>query len=234
MNKEDRHEQLLRFLLSFVTANKQQLIASRLVERTRHITIVLEDIYHSQNANAVLRSADCFGIQDVHVIEGRNEYDFNPRVVKGSLKWLDLHRYAHHQQNTEACLSRLKANGYTIVATSPESGSIPLQQLPIDRPLALMFGGEKNGLSDIALCMADIKMHIPMYGFTESLNVSVSAAICLHDLTRRLRESPVNWMLSKEETEELRELWIRKVLKDPDGLEKRFCDENEASNSAHQ
>lgn len=228
MSKEDRHEQMLEFLHSFVTPNKQQLIASRLLERTRHLTIVLEDIYHSQNANAVLRTADCFGIQDVHVTEGRNEYDFNPRVVKGSLKWLDLHRYAHHQQNMEACLSRLKANGYTIVATSPEAGSIPLQQIPIDKPIALLFGSEKNGLSEIAMRMADIKMHIPMYGFTESLNVSVSAAICLYELTRRIRESTVNWKLSKEDFSELRELWIRKVLKDPNGLESRFWQENDS------
>lgn len=227
MSKKDQHALMLEFLHSFVTPNKQRLIASRLLERTRHITLVLEDIYHSQNANAVLRTADCFGIQDVHVIEGRNEYDFNPRVVKGSLKWLDLHRYAHHQQNTEACLSRLKSNGYTLVATSPEVGSIPLEQIPIDRPMALLFGGEKNGLSKTALRMADVKMHIPMYGFTESLNVSVSAAICLHDLTRRLRESTVKWQLKEEEFAELRELWIRKVLKDPDGLEKRFADNQE-------
>ncbi|MBP9152874.1 MAG: RNA methyltransferase [Flavobacteriales bacterium] len=213
---------LLEYLLSFTTENKRELIASRLLERTRHLTLVLEDIYHSPNANAVIRTADCFGIQDVHVIEGRNVYDFNPRVVKGSLKWIELHRYAHHQNNTEACINRLKTKGFTIVATSPHGDSIPLQELPIDKPIALLFGGEKNGLSKTALAMADINMHIPMYGFTESLNVSVSAAISVQHLTQRFRDSEVAWQLTEEEHNELCFQWVRTVLKDPDGLEKRF------------
>ncbi len=222
---ENDRQELLEYLLSFTTENKRELIASRILERTRHLTIVLEDIYHSQNANAVIRTADCFGIQDVHVIEGRNPYDLNPRVVKGALKWIDLHRYAHHQNNTEACINRLKAKGYVMVATSPHGNSLPLEELPLDRPLALMFGSEKNGLSRNALDMADLNMHIPMYGFTESLNISVSAAICLHHLTQRFRATEVNWQLSPEEQHELHFRWARTVLKDPDGLEKRFLKE---------
>jgi len=220
--KEEDNLKLLNYLLSFATENKRNLISSRLSERTRHLTLVLEDIYHSQNANAVVRTADCFGIQDIHVIEGRNAYDLNPRVVKGALKWIDLHRYAHHQNNTEACINRLKTKGFVIVATSPHGDSVPLEELPIDRPIALMFGSEKNGLSKNALEMADINMHIPMYGFTESLNISVSAAISVHNLTHRLRESDVAWQLTDEERTELHFHWIRTVLKDPDGLEKRF------------
>ncbi len=214
--------ELLEYLLSFATENKRNLISSRLSERTRHLTLVLEDIYHSQNANAVIRTADCFGIQDVHVIEGRNVYDLNPRVVKGALKWIDLHRYAHHENNTEVCINRLKAQGFVMVATSPHGDSVSLEELPIDKPIALMFGSEKNGLSKNALQMADINMHIPMFGFTESLNISVSAAISMHSLTQRFRESDVAWQLTDEERNELHFHWIRTVLKDPEGLEKRF------------
>lgn len=201
-------------------------MASRLNERTRHLTIVLEDIYHSHNASAVIRTADCFGIQDVHVIEEHNPYDLNPHVLKGSLKWIDLHRYAHPGSNTDVCLSRLKAKGYVIVATSPRGNSVSLDELPVDSPVALLFGNEHSGLSKKAVRMSDHCMHIPMYGFTESLNISVSAAICLHHLTLRLRQSNIAWRLTEEEKFELHYQWVRKVLKDPDGLEKRFREEN--------
>jgi tRNA (guanosine-2'-O-)-methyltransferase len=215
-------ETLQEYLLSFVTENKKQLFHSRLEERTRHLTVVLEDIFQPQNTNAVLRTADCFGIQDVHVIENTNGYDINPRVLRGALKWLDLTRYNLHQDNTMVCLQRLKQKGYLIVATSPSPHSIPLHEMPLDRPMALVFGNEKQGISQVVKREADIHMHIPMYGFTESLNVSVSAAICLHHLTTELRRSQVNWRMSDAERAELLYQWTRKVLKDPDGLEKRF------------
>jgi len=215
-------ETLQEYLLSFVTENKRQLFHSRLKERTRYLTIVLEDIFQPQNTNAVLRTADCFGIQDVHVIENTNAYDINPRVLRGALKWLDLTRYNQHQDNTMVCLQRLKLKGYQIVATSPNANSISLHDLPLERPMALVFGNEKQGISEVVKREADIHTHIPMYGFTESLNISVSAAICLHHLTTELRKSNVNWQLSEADRADLLYDWTRKVLKDPDGLEKRF------------
>ncbi|MCF8277394.1 MAG: RNA methyltransferase [Flavobacteriales bacterium] len=226
MSTENQHEKLLEYLLSFVTQNKQELMAARLLDRTRHVTVILEDIYHSQNANAVIRTAECFGIQDVHVIEDSNIYDLNPRVVKGALKWIDLHRYSHHESNTEFCLERLKAKGYSIIAATPHTHSISLHELPLDKPMALIFGNEKRGLSAQALRQADHCMYIPMYGFTESLNISVSAAICLHYITTKLRQSEINWQLSEEEHQELKYQWIRKVLKDPDGLAKRYLEDH--------
>jgi tRNA (guanosine-2'-O-)-methyltransferase len=221
MTNSEKH-QLLEYLLSFATENKQQLIASRLLERTRHITVVLEDIYQPQNASAVLRSADCFGIQDIHVIENTNQYEINPRVVHGASQWLNLYKYNSDVDNTTLCLETLKAKGYRIVATSPHAQSVSLQALPLDRPIALMFGTEKLGLSSDALEQADEHMYIPMYGFTESLNISVSAAICIHHLSDRLRSSDIDWHLSEDEQLNLNLDWVRKVLKDPEGLEKRF------------
>lgn len=216
---------LLEYLLSFATENKRQLIASRLEERTRYITVVLEDIFESQNASAVLRSADCFGVQDVHIIENTNLYELNPKVVKGAAKWLHLHQYREDHDNTTFCINQLKEKGYRIVATSPSANSISLQELPIDEPLAIMFGTEKLGLSANAFELADYHMYIPMYGFTESLNISVSAAICLQNLAQKLRQSEVNWKLNPEDKLALYNEWVRKVVTKPELLERRFIAE---------
>lgn len=217
---------LLSYLLSFTTENKRELITSRLLERTRHVTVVLEDIYQAQNASAVIRSADCFGVQDVHIIENTNFYEVNPKVVHGAAKWLNLHRYNEVHDNTTDCIQKLKKKGYSIVATSPHANSVSLHELPLDKPVALMFGTEKLGLSSTAIEQADELMYIPMHGFTESLNISVSAAICLEHLTHRIRTTEVDWQLSENEREKLHLEWARNVLKDPTGLEKRFWEEN--------
>ncbi len=222
---ENKELELLEYLLSFATQNKQELIGSRLLERTRHITVILEDIYQPQNASAVLRTADCFGVQDVHVIENTNEYAINPRVVHGAAKWLSLHKYNEVHDNTTDCIQKLKKKGYSIVATSPHATSVSLHDLPLDKPIALMFGTEKLGLSSTAMEQADELMYIPMHGFTESLNISVSAAICLQHLTHRLRQTEADWHLSDKESRELKLEWARLVLKDPQGLEKRFWQE---------
>lgn len=212
----------LEYLKSFVTKNKLDVIESRLHERTRHVTVVLEDMFLAHNTSAVLRSADCFGIQDVHIIENTNYYELNPKVVLGATKWLHLHQYRKDHDNTTDCIKQLKDKGYSIVATSPHTDSVSLQDLPIDKPVALMFGTEKLGLSSNALELADAHMYIPMYGFTESLNISVSAAICLQHITSRMRAANVNWQLSDNEKKALEDEWIRLCLKDPEGLEKRF------------
>jgi tRNA (guanosine-2'-O-)-methyltransferase len=217
---------LLEYLQSFVTDNKKELIASRLEQRTRHITIALEDIYEPHNASAVLRSADCFGIQDVHIIENTNYYEVSQKVDLGSSKWLSLHKYREDYENTTYCINQLKQKGYKIVATSPHADNITLQELPVDQPLALLFGTEKLGLSINAFELADYYMSIPMYGFTESLNISVSAAICLQHLAERIRAENVDWQLSEEERDALLNEWTRLCLKDPEGLEKRFYQDN--------
>lgn len=222
-----KEKELLAFLRSFVTENKCQLIDSRLEQRTRHITVVLEDIFESHNASAVLRSADCFGIQDVHIIENTNYYEVNPKVVKGAAKWLHIHQYREAHDNTTHCINQLKEKGYRIVATSPHTNSTALHELDITQPTALLFGTEKLGLSINAFEAADEYLYIPMYGFTESLNISVSAAICLQYLSQKMRETDLDWQLSEEEQWDLENEWVRKVLLKPEMLERRFWEERQ-------
>lgn len=220
--KRTQQEKLLAYLLSFASENKQGLFEELLPQRTRHITVVVEDIFQAQNASAVLRTADCFGIQDVHIIENENTYEVNPRVVHGASKWINLYKYDKQDQNTLPCIDHLKEKGYRIVATTPHTESVSLHDLSLDQPVALMFGTEKNGLSEIALNNADEHMYIPMFGFTESFNISVSAAICLHHLTHRLRQTEIDWHLSQDEQLDLNLMWVKQALKDPEGLEKRY------------
>jgi len=217
---------LLEYLETFISDNKSSLFDEIIKSRTRFITVILEDIYQSHNASAVLRTCDCFGIQDVHVIENRNTYEINPDVALGSSKWLNLKKHNEDDNNTLRCYDELRKQGYRIVATTPNNDDTMLDKLDLSQKLALVFGTELEGLSDIAIDNADEYVKIPMYGFTESFNISVSAAICLHYLSEKLRSSDTDWRLNEEEIINTRLEWVKSVLKRPDMYEKEFRKNN--------
>lgn len=210
------------FLWGFLTENRKQLFEKIIQFRTRHFTVVLEDIYQPHNASAVLRTADLTGIQDIHIIENRNRYQVNPQVAMGSSKWLNLIHYNENEENTLSAYETLRAKGYKIVATTPHEGGKSLQELPIDHKLAFVFGTELNGLSQTAIDHADEYLWIPMYGFTESYNISVSAALILFTLTEKLRESDISWQLSREERQEILMEWTKRSVARSDVFEKEF------------
>lgn len=215
-------EKLLEHLLEIVSENKRNLFEQIIQFRTKHITVVLEDIFQPHNASAVLRTCDCFGIQDVHIIENKNEYEINPDVALGSSKWLSLHKYNGTDNNTVETFNILRKKGYRIVATTPHENDCLLEELNLDSKIALVFGTELNGLSDIAINNADEFVKIPMYGFTESFNISVSAAIILNQLTEKLRNSSISWELLDIEKTEIKLDWVRNVVKRSDLIEKEF------------
>ncbi|MFO7842339.1 MAG: RNA methyltransferase [Bacteroidales bacterium] len=205
---------LVNYLEQFITQKRLNLFHQILNQRTRYITVVLEDIYQSQNASAVLRTADCFGIQDVHIIENKNEYQINPDVALGSYKWLNLIKYNNQKSNTLEAISDLKKQGYRIVATTPHTKDVNLEDFDLTRgKTALFFGTELNGLTDTMIDNADEYIKIPMVGFTESFNISVSVAIILHHLTSLLRKSEIDWQLSDNEKEEILLEWLKKTIK---------------------
>jgi len=210
MNEKELQEQL-QYHEQFLTEHKKNRIQSVLNERTRHITVALEDIYQPQNASAVLRTCDCFGVQEAHIIENRNEYNINPRVTHGSDKWVDVVKYKAKEENTLDCIQALKTKGYSIVVTTLNGWEHTLESVPIERKVAVMFGTEMEGITPEALEAADIRMKIPMVGFTQSFNISVSAAICLYSLTTRLKSSQIDWRLSQKEMDEIKLNWYRKV-----------------------
>ncbi len=209
-------------LSGFISDNKRALFERIAPERTRHVTVVLEDIYQAHNASAVVRTAELLGIQDLHIIENRNKYTVNPEVTLGSSKWVDMHRYRSKEQNTIACIQRLKAEGKQIVVTSPRADGTTPATIALDRPLAFCFGTELTGASEELIAHADLHLRIPMYGFTESYNISVSAAIVLYTVMERLRLSDVPWRLNEAEQLALKLDWARKVVHSAAHLEEHF------------
>ncbi len=215
-------KELIDYLQQFATEERVKKFRETIQFRTRHITIALEDIYQSHNASAVLRTCDCFGIQNVHIIENRNKYEVNPDVALGASKWLDLVRYNQPGDNTVACLTRLKNDGYRIVATTPHVNGHTPETLPLETKTALIFGTEMAGLTPVALDMADDFIRIPMVGFTESLNISVSAAIFIQNLTNRIRLTNIAWQLSDIEKDKILLNWLKQSINKSDMITKSF------------
>ncbi|MBR4390839.1 MAG: RNA methyltransferase [Bacteroidales bacterium] len=218
-----RDKALLDFLYQFISDERKQRFEEVLAYRTRHITVVLEDIFQPHNASAVMRSCDLTGIQDVHVVENNFTYDINPDVVMGSTKWLNIRRYNELDFNTPTVIEHLKTNGYQIVATCPHRDDFMPETLPLDKPIALVFGTEKTGITDYVMEHADHFVRIPMCGFTESYNISVSAALLVYVLTHRLHEmTDVDWHLTEEEKNEVRLEWSRRTLNRIRQYERKF------------
>ncbi|MBP8823091.1 MAG: RNA methyltransferase [Flavobacteriales bacterium] len=210
-------------LAPFITDHKRALFDRIAPQRTRHITVVLEDIYQPHNASAVVRTADLVGVQDIHIIENRNKYTVNPDVTLGSSKWIDMVRYREAgADNSGRCMASLKEKGYLLVATSPRADNVTPEDIPLDRPLAFCFGTELTGLGDGMMKQADILLRIPMHGFTESFNISVSAAIVLYTVMQRLRNSDAPWRLAPEEIDALKLSWARKTVHSAKQIEARL------------
>jgi tRNA (guanosine-2'-O-)-methyltransferase len=215
-------ERFYHYLTDFISENKTGKFAMIIRDRTRHLTIVMEDLFQQHNTSAVLRSCDCFGIQDVHIIENFNKYEINPAVALGSSKWINIFRYNKQEDNSADCFNKLKAQGYRIIAATPHQEGFTPESLPIENKIALVFGTEYDGLSSTAITMADGFVGIPMYGFTESFNISVSAALLLRALIERLHHSSIDWQLSDEEKLDVQIQWAKNVIKRADLLEQDF------------
>lgn len=217
---------LINYLSQFLTEQRLATLKANVVNRTRYLTVVLENIYQPQNASAVLRTCDCLGVQDVHIIEDQHPYRLNPKVELGSAKWLNINTYpiSETENSTRSTLLKLKAEGYRLVATSPGQNNVSLNDFELEKgKTALLFGTELTGLSPTALEMADERLTIPMYGFTESFNISVSAAIVLYHLCREMRtNSRVPWQLTAEAQDELLLQWLRRSIKNVSRIEKVY------------
>lgn len=205
--------ELFDYLCSFLTPQRLDGFERVLEQRTRFLTVVLEDLYQPHNASACLRSCDCFGVQDVHVIETENEFAPNVDVALGASKWTTVRRHRHPETALTDCIKHLREHGYRLVATSPRPDAGSVRDLPLNQKTALFFGTEKDGLSPDVFRAADDVVRIPMLGFTESFNISVAVAIALYELTTRLRQQlRTDWGLSEAEKHALRIDWVKKSL----------------------
>jgi tRNA (guanosine-2'-O-)-methyltransferase len=205
-------EGLYTVLSEHLTPRKRELFDSIASLRTRHLTLVLEDVYQAQNSSAVLRSMESWGIQDIYAIENSNTFLMHRRIAKGAFDWLTVHRFHEHKNNTLACMADLKSKGYKVVATALHKNAIPLEQLDITQKTAIVMGTELSGVSDAILEQADENVVIPMHGFTESLNVSVAASVIMQHLSNKLRKSNIPWQLTEEEQLELKIEWAKQSI----------------------
>ena len=205
----EKQQQIINYLSGFINEERRGRLEKILGQRTRHVTVVLEDVYQPQNASAVVRTCECLGIQELHVIENRNEYRLNPAVVQGASKWIDLVRHNQAgQDNSRACIEALKQRGYRVIAMDPAPGGTTVEQLDLSDKLALCFGSEEPGLSVTLHTLADETATIPIHGFTRSYNLSVSAGISLYTLVTALRNSSVNWQLDEADATNLYIKWL--------------------------
>lgn len=208
----------LAFLEDFLTENRKEKFLKVLQNRTNHFTVVVEDVFQMHNASAVMRSCEVFGIQQMHVIEQRFGKRIDKEIAMGAQKWVDIHAF----DSVDGCITTLKRKGYQIIATTPHENDCLLEDFDISKPSALFFGTEKEGLSEEIMQQADGFLKIPMVGFTESLNISVSAAIIIQNLTNRLQNSNLNWQLSADEILEKRLAWAKNSIKDIKRIEQRY------------
>ena len=212
----------LAFLENILTDNRKERFLDVLANRTKHFTVAVEDVFQMHNTSAVMRSCEVFGIQELNIIEQRFGKRIDKEIALGAQKWVDINRF----DTVEGCITSLRNQGYQIIATTPHENDCLIQDFDITKPSALFFGTEKDGLSPEIMEQADGFLKIPMVGFTESLNISVSAAIIIQNLTNRLRNSDIKWQLSDEEIIEKRLLWAKNSIKDIKRIEARYYEEN--------
>ncbi len=218
-------QELIEYFSDIVTPERLTLFNNVIEDRTRYLSVVLEDIYQPHNAAAVLRSCDCFGVQDVHVIENKNKFTISKEVAMGSSKWLNISRYNQSDNNTLEAISHLKKQGYRIVATTPHTNDVDLYDFDVTKgKVAVFFGTELTGLSDIVMNNADEFVRIPMYGFTESFNISVSAALVLQYLSFKIRQLNINYQLTDKEKQNILLEWLRRSVKNSGSIEQYFLD----------
>lgn len=209
---------VLSQLYRFLSDSKKELLDEVASERTKYLTVVLEDIVKEFNSSAVLRSCDCFGIQELNIIAENQQFEVQRDIAKGSNNWVDVISYSGNNSPSIKCLQDLKEKGYKLVATSPHAENA-IDKIDINQPIALIFGTERDGISENIISHADELVKIPMYGFTESFNISVSAALILNQLRNKLEYSDLDWKLSEEEQTKLKIKWCTGIIKNGEDVE---------------
>ena len=214
---------LVQYLKAFVADERSELFEEKVKQRTKHITVVLENIFQGRNISASIRSADCFGIQDVHIIENDNIFNDDSEVSMGAEKWITITRHNQQKHNSIEAIKKLKAEGYQIIAATPHNTDCDLFDVDVSKQkVALIFGAEVKGCSEQTLALADKKMKIPMYGFTESFNLSVSVSLCLQHLTYKLRKAASDWKMTENEQDKAMLQWLRNSIKASAKIEDKY------------
>lgn len=202
-------------LKEFMTPERYAVLRATVSMRTRYMTVLAENMYHGQNAAALIRHCEAFGVQEMHTVETLCSFEPNPDVARGTEQWVDVRRHA----STAEAVAALRSEGYRIVATTPHREDVTPETFDVGRgPFALVFGTEHAGISDEVIASADEFLRIPMCGMVESLNVSASAAILIYMLSERVRLSAVDWQMSRADEAAVLDRWMRRSVKDSEAI----------------
>ncbi len=187
-----------------LTAARSKRMRDVVAQRTNHLRLVIQDIHHPHNVSACLRTADAFGIARIDVVTLHES--FKPSTAaKGVDDWLLIKRY----KEISSCVSELKSSGFAIAAGYPSPDAVPLSELPVDRPIAIVFGNEHDGVHPEWSNALDYRFTIPMFGMVESLNISVSCAVTLHSLRMRAQASlGSEFLLNESEQKRVLDHWV--------------------------
>lgn len=206
------------YMEGFLTEERREVLRRTAAMRTRYMTILTENTFHPQNASALVRHCEAFGLQDLHTVETLCRFNPNVNIVRGTDKWIDITR---HESTAEAVAS-LRGAGYRIVATTPHRESCTPETFDVGRgPFCLVFGTEHAGVSDEIIASADEFLRIPMCGMVESLNVSASAAILTYMLSERMRLTVDSWQINEEEQLHLLLRWTLQSVRDAESILRR-------------
>ena len=196
-------------LMQYVTKERRARMESVLDQRTRNFVPVFERVWDPHNISACLRTAEALGVQEIHVVEADTPFKPSKDVVQGSAKWLDITK---HRSSTD-CITALKERGFTVAAGALTDEAVPLTELDFSRPVALAFGNEHEGLSQEFMARCDVVFKIPIHGFTQSFNISVSAAMSMyHAVLERTRLLGRNGDLTDAQKDDLRDKWLVKTV----------------------
>ena len=217
-HSEEWFRERLDYMTRFITDERREVLQRTVAQRTHYMRILTENMFHPQNASAIMRHCEAFGIQQIHTVEDRCKFDPSVNIVRGTQKWVDVE---HHETTAEA-LQALKSEGYRIVATTPHRCSATPESFDVTKgKFALVFGTEHAGISDEVIEAADDFLMIPMCGMVESLNVSASAAILIYMLSERIRQSVEGWQLTDAEQLKLLTRWTMSSVRDYEGILRR-------------
>ena len=217
-HSDEWFKERLDYMNEFITEERKEVLQRTVSQRTHYMRIMTENMFHPQNASAIMRHCEAFGIQQIHTVEDRCKFDPSVNIVRGTHKWVDV----EHHENTAEALKALKAEGYRIVATTPHRCSATPESFDVTKDkFALVFGTEHAGISDEVIEAADDFLMIPMCGMVESLNVSASAAILIYMLSERIRQSVDGWQLSDSEQLKLLTRWTMSSVRDYERILRR-------------
>lgn len=212
------YRERIALLSGFMLPARYDVLRRTVAMRTRYMTILAENTFHPQNAAALIRHCEAFGLQQMHTVETYCRFNPSAAIVRGTDRWVDIRRHG----STAEALAALRAEGYRIVATTPHRENTTPESFDVGRGrFALVFGTEHAGISEEVLASADEFLRIPMCGMVESLNVSASAAILIYMLSERMRRQVEGWNMTAAEQAATLYGWMCRSVKDSEEILKR-------------